>query len=105
MSDDNFKNFNLVGGTALSLQIGHRKSVDIDLFNTSNFNSTSLAGYIEDRYDAKNIKVLKNGIFCFIDEVKVDVIAHQYPLLFPLTVVEGIRMTGLRDIAGMKLHA
>ena len=26
------KNFALVGGTALSLQIGHRKSIDIDLF-------------------------------------------------------------------------
>ena len=25
--------FNLVGGTALSLQIGHRKSIDLDLFS------------------------------------------------------------------------
>lgn len=28
-----FQNFRLVGGTALSLQIGHRESIDIDLFS------------------------------------------------------------------------
>ncbi|MCK6607849.1 MAG: nucleotidyl transferase AbiEii/AbiGii toxin family protein, partial [Flavobacterium sp.] len=38
-----FQNFRLVGGTALSLQIGHRESIDIDLFSdveygTLNFN-------------------------------------------------------------------
>ena len=27
----------LVGGTALSLQLGHRKSVDLDLFTTKNY--------------------------------------------------------------------
>lgn len=32
MSADEFQAFRLVGGTALSLQIGHRESVDIDLF-------------------------------------------------------------------------
>lgn len=31
MKDEMLKDFNLVGGTALSLQIGHRLSVDIDL--------------------------------------------------------------------------
>lgn len=30
MSDDKFNNFNLVGGTALALKIGHRVSEDID---------------------------------------------------------------------------
>ncbi len=32
MKDEVFLPFRLVGGTALSLQIGHRISVDIDLF-------------------------------------------------------------------------
>lgn len=27
-----FQDFNLVGGTCLSLQLGHRRSIDIDLF-------------------------------------------------------------------------
>ena len=32
MADKEFDCFRLVGGTALSLQLGHRESVDIDLF-------------------------------------------------------------------------
>ena len=31
MKDNKFSSFNLVGGTALALKIGHRKSIDIDL--------------------------------------------------------------------------
>lgn len=32
MKVDSFSDFYLVGGTSLSLQIGHRNSIDIDLF-------------------------------------------------------------------------
>ena len=32
MNEKSFSNYFLVGGTALSLQIGHRNSIDIDLF-------------------------------------------------------------------------
>lgn len=32
MSTDVFSSFRLVGGTSLSLQLGHRASVDIDMF-------------------------------------------------------------------------
>jgi hypothetical protein len=35
MSENLFSDFNLVGGTALALQIGHRNSIDIDLFGNS----------------------------------------------------------------------
>jgi len=34
-SDPIFETFYLVGGTALLLQIGHRKSIDIDFFTKS----------------------------------------------------------------------
>jgi predicted nucleotidyltransferase len=36
-ADEKLKDFILVGGTALSLQLGHRKSVDIDLFASRRF--------------------------------------------------------------------
>jgi hypothetical protein len=105
MNDKSFNEFNLVGGTALSLQMGHRRSIDIDLFNTGDFDAKSLALYLERQYAAEDIRVLKNGIFCFIKEVKVDLISHKYPLVHPPLIVEGIRMSDPRDIGGMKLHA
>ncbi|HNQ82464.1 MAG TPA: nucleotidyl transferase AbiEii/AbiGii toxin family protein, partial [Bacteroidales bacterium] len=37
MVSDEFRPFRLVGGTALSLQLGHRKSLDIDLFTDRDY--------------------------------------------------------------------
>ena len=45
MTDNKFSSFNLVGGTALALKIGHRKSIDIDLFTTSDFNSPQISNH------------------------------------------------------------
>ena len=38
-----FKDFNLVGGTCLSLQLGHRRSIDIDLFTAIDYGSMNTA--------------------------------------------------------------
>ena len=37
MAAEELKDFRLVGGTALSLYLGHRMSVDIDLFTDANY--------------------------------------------------------------------
>ena len=39
MDEPIFNPFRLVGGTNLSLRLGHRKSVDIDLFSDSEYGS------------------------------------------------------------------
>ena len=38
-----FKDFNLVGGTCLSLQLGHRRSIDIDLFTAIDYGNMDTA--------------------------------------------------------------
>jgi hypothetical protein len=105
MKDRNLDHFFLVGGTALSLQIGHRKSIDIDLFTDKDFDAQKIAEHIKKTYQPDRLQTLKNGIFCLINEIKVDIIAHQYPLINPLEIVDGIRMTSLQDIGAMKLNA
>ncbi len=105
MADEELGEFNLIGGTALALKIGHRESIDIDLFCNSSFNAAWIAEYLSHKYSAQRVNNLKNAVFCFIEDVKIDLIAHQYPLLRPVELVEGIRMLSLNDIAAMKLHA
>lgn len=105
MADDIFSDFNLVGGTALSLMIGHRMSIDIDLFTDKDFNSEAISEYLIKQYKAESVQIIKNGVFCFIQDIKIDVIAHQYPLVGPVEAVEGVRMISLQDIAAMKLNA
>ena len=43
--------FNLVGGTALALRIGHRKSVDLDLFTCDEFDLEELKSMLIDKYE------------------------------------------------------
>ncbi len=105
MKDKVLDSFNLVGGTALSLKLGHRMSVDIDLFTDRDFDSHHISHYLTEIYKAENIKTLKNGIFSFIKDIKVDILAHQYPILNKVEEIEGIRMLSLQDIGAMKLKA
>ena len=105
MDDKELESFNLVGGTTLSLKLGHRMSVDIDLFTDRDFDAHQISRHLDQTYNAENIKTLKNGIFCFINGIKVDILAHQYPLLNKVEKVDGIRMLSLQDIGAMKLKA
>lgn len=105
INDAELSAFNLVGGTALSLMMGHRKSIDIDLFTDRDFDSQHLSSHLSKTYPVQRMRILKNGIFCFIDNIKVDLIAHQYPILKLLKTEDGIRMLSMEDISAMKLSA
>ncbi len=105
LNDKEFQSFNLAGGTALSLQLGHRKSIDLDLFTDRDFDASKLADYLTKIYNAKKIGHLKNAVFCKVDNIKVDILAHQYPLINKVQITEGVRMLSLEDIGAMKLNA
>jgi hypothetical protein len=105
MSDPTFHDFNLVGGTALALKIGHRLSVDIDLFSANPFDAAAIAAHLQATNAAKDIRTIKNGVFCFIDRIKIDLIAHQYRLVNDIDIDDGVRSVSLGDIAAMKLNA
>ena len=105
MLDDLFKNFFLVGGTALALQIGHRLSIDIDLFTLNSFNEEDLLYALEGKYNFQLDYRSKNTLKGAIEDVKVDLITHNYPLVKPLQETDGVRMASLPDIAAMKLNA
>lgn len=100
------KDFVLVGGTALSLQIGHRKSVDIDLFTAGEFPADILPLFLKvNGFNFRQQSRFKGGLFGHIENIKVDFIRHGYPWVKPWIEEEGIRMASLDDIAAMKLNA
>ncbi|THF53141.1 nucleotidyl transferase AbiEii/AbiGii toxin family protein [Flavobacterium supellecticarium] len=105
MKDELLKEFVLVGGTALSLKIGHRESIDIDLFTNKDFNVENLVIHLQNNYNAILKRYTKNSINAYVEKVKVDIIAHKYPLLKPIEDIMGIRMVSNEDIGAMKLHA
>jgi len=108
MSIKELENFYLVGGTALSLLYGHRISVDLDLFSTNEFENEDITSILKKHFASSFIeedKPNKFGIFCFIDNVKVDIIRYSHPLIFPTQTVQKIRMYSVQDIMAMKIQA
>ena len=97
--------FFLVGGTALALQMGHRKSIDLDLFTLEDFDQDLLLKQLEDEFTV-DVRVQSPSIFITqINNVKVDFVRHRYPLQYPMHFIEGVRMPDIKDIAPMKLDA
>jgi len=105
MQDDQINDFFLVGGTALALQIGHRISIDIDLFSEKAFDESAALNHLIDRYKFQLAYKHKNTLKGAINGVQVDLITHTYPLVQPIKTEEGVRLASLEDIAAMKLNA
>lgn len=105
MGDVTFSNFVLVGGTALALQIGHRISIDLDLFSSQPFHANDLANYLRTNYGFELDFISINTLKGEINGVQVDCISHQYPWIAKSTEIGNIRLASLTDIAAMKLNA
>ena len=97
-----FKDFYLAGGTALTLQIGHRTSVDLDLFSSTEFKS-GLVNKLEDKY--QTISLSDNSIEVSIDSNKVFFFYFAFPLYKPIIIQDGLRLADPIDIGLMKLLA
>jgi hypothetical protein len=105
MRDSELSFFYLVGGTALSLKIGHRKSIDIDMFCSVNFDGPLLAQHLINQYNAEIKRVKSNYVSGNIGVVAFDFICHNYPEIKPIEQIEGIRMMSVDDISAMKINA
>jgi len=104
-SDEALQSFFLVGGTSLALQIGHRLSVDLDLFSLDEFDTQNLQNHLTAQYGFFTDFIAKNTLKGFISGVKVDFITHSYPLVNPLLKEGNLRLASTLDIAAMKLNA
>ena len=105
MEEPLFKNFNLVGGTALSLQIGHRNSIDIDLFGEQEIDQNSFIETLKNFGDVLIKTSSKNILITEINTIKVDFVNYKYKLLDKSLEIDQIRMLSDKDIAAMKLNA
>ena len=97
--------FHLAGGTALALYLGHRKSIDLDLFTPYPFNTTRLEHFLVTKFGFQGDYSEQNTLKGRIDDVKIDCITHPYPLLQNPLEEEGIRLYSQPDIIAMKLSA
>ena len=104
-SDPHLQDFFLVGGTALALQIGHRHSIDLDLFTQNPIDTQQLEKHLTQSYNFFSDYVASNILKGFTNEIKTDFITHDYPLVKPLVIHQSLRLASLEDIGAMKLNA
>lgn len=95
----------LVGGTALSLQIGHRESEDLDLFTTEPFDGLQVQSVLIDKYGFIPTVIEQGTLIGFVSGVKIDIIYHPFPWLDNAVIEDGMRIASIADIAAMKMHA
>jgi predicted nucleotidyltransferase component of viral defense system len=101
---DIVKHFYLAGGTGLALHLGHRTSVDIDLFTPDQFNSELYTTVITER-GGQVIQAEEGGVHGVISGVKVSFLLYPYKMLQPLQLFHGIKIASIADIAAMKVVA
>ena len=94
----------LVGGTSLALQLGHRASVDLDLFGrfdpSKSFRRVlQVAGHEVDGSETGDVQTL------LVDGVKVDLVNYPYAWISQAVTEEGVSLAGMDDIVAMKLSA
>jgi transposase len=99
------KDFYLVGGTTLALLLGHRNSIDIDLFSVNNFEPVEIMEMLSGRYNVLPTTIRKNTLLSKVNDIKVDFISHPYKIIKPIIIEENISMLSLEDISAMKLNA
>jgi len=106
------QDFYLVGGSALALQIGHRISVDIDLFTQEDFDTQRLFLKLDKLFTIFDLTEKNNTLnfnITYPDKsktlVKVDLIKYSYPLINPVLDIDNIRLLSIEDIIAMKLSA
>ncbi|MFH6604474.1 nucleotidyl transferase AbiEii/AbiGii toxin family protein [Maribacter algicola] len=113
MGAKEFEGFRLVGGTSLSLQMGHRESVDIDLFSDLPYGSidfNSIDNYLDKEFPyVDDIRELFPGMGKSYligkdkeNAIKLDVF-HTDGFIAPVKIKDGIRMATVEEIIAMKL--
>lgn len=114
MANPIFSPFYLVGGTSLSLRLGHRKSVDIDLFTNATYDSLDFSvfeKFFKEKYRyyycTDKTDIIGFGRSYYVGEseeniVKVDLYYHD-EIIDPCDIIDNIRIASLEDVTAMKV--
>lgn len=114
MSAEEFADFRLVGGTALSLHIGHRESVDIDLFTDIEYGSVNWEAidvFLRNNYsyvETNNYSVIGMGQAYYIGESKENCIKldlfYTDEFIYEVLQIDDIRLASVEEVIAMKVE-
>ena len=99
--------FFLVGDTAAALHIGHRQSIDFDLFSLETFQNTNIRRRILQASRIEKVLVNKFGEFTItIKGVRMTFFHYPFRTIKPRVAIQDvIKMPDLLSLAAMKAYA
>ncbi|MBI3261331.1 nucleotidyl transferase AbiEii/AbiGii toxin family protein [Candidatus Berkelbacteria bacterium] len=98
--------FGLVGGTAIALHIGHRQSIDFDLFATSEFDAQTVRQQIIARNTIDAVLRDSLGEYTIVvDGVKCTFFHYPFPVVFSEQFDDVIKLPNLVTLAALKAYA
>src|SRR3989344_1000559 len=100
------QDFFLVGGTAVALQIGHRLSVDFDLFTESDFDNGAISDQITLFAPIEKVQTDQAGQYTlYINGVQFTFMKYRFQIPCDRALRDVIKMPDLLTLGAMKLHA
>lgn len=102
----NFGDFCLAGGTALALQIGHRMSVDFDLFSEKDI-PDDLFDKVKKIFFDKSLSLSVNDtneLTVFIDGIKTTFLKYPFPTILSVVNYEGVGLLSVKEVAATKAY-
>jgi len=101
-----YKDFGLVGGTAIALHIGHRESIDFDLFSFEEFKTLNIKRRIVNFKTIDRIIVSKPYEFTFLlNEVKITFFHYPFKIDYEIDFDKILKLPSLLTLAAMKAYA
>lgn len=106
LANSSFNQFSLCGGTALSLQLGHRVSIDADFISERSFDSEELLKNILTAFpNTTDIHRGPFGLFLKINSIKVAFLSWNIPFIREVVKENNYRLLHTEEIIAMKLFA
>jgi len=100
------KDFGLVGGTAIALHIGHRESIDFDLFSLEEFDNGKIRKKITDaKRIARTIRDETGQFTIIINEVRFTFFYYPFKIIFSEDFNNVIRLPDVLTLGAMKAYA
>lgn len=100
-----FSQTRLVGGTSLALQLGHRKSIDLDFFGCIKSENEEIKDVLRDIGRLSVIKESRYIKIYMVDDIKIDFVDYVYKWIDAPLCDGDIRLASMKDIAAMKINA
>lgn len=100
------KSFGLVGGTAIALHIGHRESLDFDLFSIEEFNNGAIRRKVSKIKRIDYVVRDEEGQFTLlVDKIRFTFFHYPFTILFTEDFDDVIKLPDLPTLAAMKAYA